>query len=90
MSPSRHSITKMAWWHFTATKKYRVIQLGENPSRVFHTGSMGVDCIVKTQLLSKEALSKAIQFNFGPRNLLITFHSVTRERNIWTTVPISS
>ena len=33
----RHSITKMSWFHFTATEKYRkrVIQLGENPSKSF-------------------------------------------------------
>ena len=45
----RHSITKMAWWHFVAAEEYqkRVIQLGENPSRVFLVGGVGVDGIVK-------------------------------------------
>lgn len=41
----RHSITKMSLFHFTATEKYRrrVIQLGENPSRVFYLGALGAE-----------------------------------------------
>lgn len=39
----RHSITKMAHYHFTSTEEYRrrVIQLGENPQNVFNIGAMG-------------------------------------------------
>ena len=46
----RHSITKMAWWHFVASDAYakRVIQLGENPKFVFNVGGLGVDNIKKT------------------------------------------
>ena len=52
----RHSITKMSWWHFVAAKEYekRVIQLGENPKRVFNVGGLGVDAIKKAKLLSKK------------------------------------
>ena len=41
----RHSITKMSKYHFTSTEKYRnrVIQLGENPMRVFNIGAMSVE-----------------------------------------------
>jgi len=58
----RHSITKMAWWHFVGAKEYkkRVIQLGEDPNRIFLVGGMGVDTIKKTHLLSKKDLEKAI------------------------------
>ena len=44
----RHSITKMAYLHFTATEEYRkrVIQLGEEPERVFCTGAPGIDNIL--------------------------------------------
>ena len=43
----RHSITKMSHLHFTATEGYRnrVIQLGENPSRVFNVGGLGIENI---------------------------------------------
>ncbi|SVE16462.1 uncharacterized protein METZ01_LOCUS469316, partial [marine metagenome] len=47
----RHSITKIAWWHFVAADEYknRVVQLGESPERVFKVGGMGVDSIKKAQ-----------------------------------------
>ena len=75
----RHSISKMAWWHFVAADEYkkRVIQLGEDPSRVFEVGGLGVDSIVKTKLLSKKELVLQTGIQFGDRNLLITYHPVT-------------
>jgi GDP/UDP-N,N'-diacetylbacillosamine 2-epimerase (hydrolysing) len=77
----RHSITKMSWWHFVATDEYkkRVIQLGEDPKRVFMVGGLGVDSIVNTKLLDKTALEKSIGLKFEKKNLLITFHPVTLE-----------
>lgn len=41
----RHCITKMSLYHFTATQEYRrrVIQLGENPDRVFCLGALGAE-----------------------------------------------
>lgn len=41
----RHSITKMSLYHFTSTAEYRnrVIQLGENPDRVFNLGALGAE-----------------------------------------------
>jgi GDP/UDP-N,N'-diacetylbacillosamine 2-epimerase (hydrolysing) len=77
----RHSITKMSWWHFVATKEYqkRVIQLGEDPNRVYLTGGMGVDCIKNIKLLTKAKLESKIGFNFGNKNLLVTYHPVTLE-----------
>ena len=49
----RHSITKMAHLHFTATEIYRqrVIQLGEQPDRVFMVGTPGLDNILGLELL---------------------------------------
>ena len=78
----RHSITKMAWWHFVACEEYkkRVIQLGEDPKRVYLVGGMGVDGIKKTKLLNKIDLEKAIDFKFGKKNILVTFHPVTLEK----------
>ncbi len=77
----RHSITKMAWWHFVAADEYqkRVVQLGENPDRVFMVGGLGVDAIKKTNLLDKSELEKSIDFQFGKKNLLVTYHPVTLE-----------
>ncbi|RDX35498.1 UDP-N-acetylglucosamine 2-epimerase (hydrolyzing) [Arcobacter sp. HD9-500m-PIT-SAG03] len=77
----RHSITKMSHLHFTATAEYknRVIQLGEDPNRVFNVGGLGIDNINKINLLSKEDFEKSINFKLNQRNLLVTFHPVTLE-----------
>ena len=77
----RHSITKMAHWHFVAADEYkkRVIQLGENPERVFNVGGLGVDAIKKSKLLSKKELMQKTNITFGKKNLLVTYHPVTLE-----------
>jgi len=79
----RHSITKMSHLHFTATEAYRrrVIQLGEQPERVFNVGAAGIDNIKRLKLLSKKKLEKALGFRLGKRNLLVTFHPVTLENS---------
>lgn len=79
----RHSITKIAWWHFVATDEYkkRVMQLGEHPDRIFTVGGLGVDAIKKLNLLTKAELSKTLRLSFNKKNLLITYHPVTLEDN---------
>lgn len=77
----RHSITKMSYLHFTSTEKYRkrVIQLGEDPKRVFNVGAIGVENIKNLPLLSKEELEKQIDFFINDKTILVTFHPVTLE-----------
>lgn len=79
----RHSITKMSHLHFVAAHDYRrrVIQLGEHPERVFTVGGLGIDSIKRTKLMDKESLETSLNFKFGRKNLLITFHPVTLESN---------
>ena len=79
----RHSITKMSHLHFTATEEYskRVIQLGENPSKVFTVGGMGVENIKRLTLFTKEEFEKLIDFKLNIKNILVTFHPVTLEKN---------
>ncbi|MGJ0456330.1 UDP-N-acetylglucosamine 2-epimerase [Aliarcobacter cryaerophilus] len=79
----RHSITKMSHLHFTATNEYknRVIQLGENPSRVFNVGGMGIENIKRLKLLSKDEFEKSIEFKLNSKNILVTFHPVTLENS---------
>ena len=82
--PIRHSISKMSHLHFTATEAYRkrVIQLGEHPSRVFFTGTPGLDNINELELLDRENFENAIDFKLGEsKNILVTFHPVTLEKN---------
>ncbi|WP_442763676.1 UDP-N-acetylglucosamine 2-epimerase [Malikia spinosa] len=77
----RHSITKMSHLHFVAAEDYRrrVIQLGEQPERVFLVGGLGIDAIQRITLLDRGALEASLDFKLGRRNLLITFHPVTLE-----------
>lgn len=41
----RHSITKMSTYHFASTETYRnrIIQMGEDPERVFYMGALGAE-----------------------------------------------
>ncbi|KMJ53605.1 UDP-N-acetylglucosamine 2-epimerase [Vogesella sp. EB] len=75
----RHSITKMSHLHFVAASDYarRVIQLGEQPERVFLVGGLGIDAIKRSQLLDRKSLEEALNFKLGKKNLLVTFHPVT-------------
>jgi GDP/UDP-N,N'-diacetylbacillosamine 2-epimerase (hydrolysing) len=77
----RHSITKMSQLHFVAAREYRdrVVQLGEDPSRVFLVGGLGVDSLRHTALLSRADLEQSLGVTFRERNLLVTFHAVTLE-----------
>jgi UDP-hydrolysing UDP-N-acetyl-D-glucosamine 2-epimerase len=79
----RHSITKMSHLHFvTTTPCYnRVIQLGENPKHVYKVGYPGLDYIRYTKLLSKEELAEELGITFLKKNILITFHPVTLEKD---------
>lgn len=81
--PIRHSITKMSQIHFTATNEYRnrVIQLGEQPDRVFNVGTPGLDNVFKLKLLSRNQFENSINFKLNKNNILITFHPVTLESN---------
>lgn len=79
----RHSITKMSYLHFTSTEEYRrrVIQLGENPERVFCVGAIGVENIKKINLMTKEELERSIHFEIDENTVIVTYHPVTLENN---------
>lgn len=78
----RHAITKIAHLHFTSTEEYRnrVIQLGENPEFVFNVGAIGLDNIKRMKLLSKIEFEKSIGFKLKKKNIIVTFHPVTLEK----------
>lgn len=75
----RHALTKLSHLHLTSTEEYRkrVIQMGEDPSRVFCVGAPGLDNIKNLSLLSREKLQKELGCSFNEKNILITFHPVT-------------
>ena len=79
----RHSITKMSHIHFAATNEYanRIIQLGEDPNRVFNVGGTSIENIKKLNLLNKDEFEKSINFKLAKKNILITFHPATLENS---------
>lgn len=80
----RHAITKFSYLHFTSTEEYRrrVIQLGEEPERVFNVGAIGIENILNEKLMSKEELGKELNIDLKKRPYaMVTFHPVTLEEN---------
>ena len=75
----RHSITKMSYLHFCSTEVYRnrIIQMGEDPLRVFNTGAPGIDNILNFKLLSKDVLEEQLKWKFPIKCALFTYHPVT-------------
>jgi UDP-hydrolysing UDP-N-acetyl-D-glucosamine 2-epimerase len=72
----RHAITKLSYLHFTTTDEHRdrVLQLGEEPARVFNFGAPVLDAIESLQLLGREELEHKFGIRFGTKNILMTFH----------------
>lgn len=75
----RHSITKMATWHFTSTESHRkrVIQLGESPERVYNVGALGIENILNLTLLTRQELFQTLQLDEQRPMFLITYHPET-------------
>lgn len=75
----RHAVTKMSHLHFTSTEAYRhrVIQLGEQPDRVFNVGALGVENILMNDFMPKEELEQSLNFLITDKCFLCTYHPVT-------------
>ena len=72
----RHSITKMSQYHFTSTEVYRkrVIQLGENPERVFYLGALGAENCCK---IDKKRVVEDVKVRSSQKYWVIAFHPET-------------
>ncbi len=77
----RHSLTKMSHLHFVSMKdyKWRVIQMGEDPSRVIVSGALALDYIDHQPLLTRSELEKTFGIDMSRPVVLVTFHPVTME-----------
>ena len=76
----RHSITKISYLHFVTNEesRRRVIQLGEDPSRVFNYGSTSIDNILSVADMSKEEALKSVGLP-NCQYAVCTYHAVTME-----------
>lgn len=77
----RHAVTKMSQLHFTSCEEYRrrVIQLGENPEKVFNVGSLMIENILSLEDVSRDKIEEFLGFNLDRDYALMTFHPVTLE-----------
>jgi len=77
----RHAVTKMSHLHFCAAEPYRqrVIQLGEAPERAFTVGALGLDNLAAIPLMSRHELETDLDFRFGDRMVVVTYHPATLE-----------
>lgn len=79
----RHCLTKMSYLHFPGCEDYRkrIIQLGEDPARVFNFGDIGVENVRKMKYLTKEELEAFLGISLEKPYASVTFHPVTLEQN---------
>ncbi len=75
----RHAITKMSWLHFVSNEqsRHRVIQLGEDPARVFNYGAPGAENILTLPLMEKAELEASLGVELRGPFALATYHPVT-------------
>lgn len=75
----RHAITKLCGWHCAATEAYcqRIIQMGEQPERVFQVGALGLDYVHRAERASRQELSQAFKFDFERPYFVLSFHPET-------------
>lgn len=75
----RHAVTKLSHLHFVAAQSYRerVLQLGEDPARVFDFGAPGLDHLSRTMLPDRAALASHIRLSLEAPLFVVTYHPVT-------------
>ncbi|MBS4769563.1 UDP-N-acetylglucosamine 2-epimerase (hydrolyzing) [Carnobacteriaceae bacterium zg-ZUI240] len=77
----RHALTKMSHLHLVSAKEYydRIVQMGENPKHVVHTGSLGVENVLTSEKLTLEQLQEQLGITLEPNYFVVLFHPVTLE-----------
>ncbi|MCP4361001.1 MAG: UDP-N-acetylglucosamine 2-epimerase (hydrolyzing) [Chloroflexi bacterium] len=88
----RHSMTKLSHIHFVSAAAYarRVVQLGEDPARIFLCGAPSLDNLRTVDLLNHSALAERMGFELADDFLLVTTHPVTLEfeQTAWQTTEL--
>lgn len=75
----RHSLTKLSHLHFTATVAYRqrVIQMGEQPGRVWVSGAPALDLVLSLPRAERAELERAVGRQLPDPFFVTTYHPVT-------------
>ena len=79
----RHGVTKLSHIHFVTNQESfdRIIRLGEQPFRVFNTGSPGLDRLLDVPELTATELSERLNFEIkdGEPFILLIQHIISTE-----------
>ena len=75
----RHALTKMSYLHFAGTEVYRkrIIQLGENPDRVYNVGTLSAENILSVPLMTEDEVRKDIGIPDNQNYAVVTLHPET-------------
>ncbi len=75
----RNAITKMSHLHFACTRiaQQRIIAMGEQPWRVSFSGSLSLDHLRRTKLLTKRQVEKKLKIKLNQKTILALYHPVT-------------
>lgn len=78
----RHSMTKMSQLHFATCEenRHRLLQLGENPARVFTVGSFGVENVHNLPVLNENEVRSRLGIPENVPYFVVTYHPVTQEK----------
>jgi GDP/UDP-N,N'-diacetylbacillosamine 2-epimerase (hydrolysing) len=84
----RHAVTKLAHLHFPGTKDSaeRIVQMGEDPSRVFAVGEPGLDAFVRTKPMPRGDLAASLGLDTFSRWVMFTYHPETLDAGAGTDV----
>jgi UDP-hydrolysing UDP-N-acetyl-D-glucosamine 2-epimerase len=79
----RNAITKMAHLHFACTQKARerVIAMGEQPWRVTYSGSLSLDNLLRSKLLTRAQLETKLGVVLARDAILAICHPVTMKQD---------
>jgi GDP/UDP-N,N'-diacetylbacillosamine 2-epimerase (hydrolysing) len=72
----RHAISKLSTLHFVSTSasKNRLLQMGESADSIYVVGGLGAEKISHVDLMTKHEVEEKLNWSFGRRNLLVTYH----------------
>jgi UDP-N-acetylglucosamine 2-epimerase (non-hydrolysing)/GDP/UDP-N,N'-diacetylbacillosamine 2-epimerase (hydrolysing) len=79
----RNAITKMSHLHFACSRAAadRVIAMGEEPWRVSYCGSLSLDHLRRSRLLSRSQVANKLGFRISSQAILAVYHPVTLMRD---------
>ncbi len=75
----RHSITHASYFHFASTEEYknRIIQILDEPKRVYYTGALSLENINSIRLLDVDEFKLKWKIDLNQPTILFTFHPET-------------